>query len=61
MPIPSVMMGKPKDADRFDSYTVDGFEVYVAKSIDVKEDGLKLYIEGFGLLSRLGVEGIKLF
>ncbi len=61
MPIPSVSVGKPKEERRFEHFSVDGIDIYVAKTIDVKDNGLRLYMEGLGFLSRVGVDGIKLF
>ncbi|ABY92584.1 hypothetical protein Teth514_1291 [Thermoanaerobacter sp. X514] len=58
---PSVEIGKPKDneLDRFKRFDIDGVDIYVHKMIEVKERGLKIYMEGLSFLSRPAVDGVK--
>lgn len=39
-PKPSVQMGKPKELDDFDLYTIDGIKAYVDKGVQTKDDEL---------------------
>lgn len=58
---PSVEVGRPKDEEleRFKKLNVDGTDVYVHSMIEVKERGLKIYMEGLSFLSRPAVDGVK--
>lgn len=59
---PSVEVGSPKNnvPGRFEKIVVDGIDVYVHSMIEVKERGLKIYMEGISFLSRPAVDGVKI-
>lgn len=58
-PQPIVLLGKPRvKAEEYDVYPVDGIDVYVQKTINAKDDTLKINYTKILFKESLTVDGI---
>ncbi|MBF0714695.1 hypothetical protein IR085_00250 [Gemella palaticanis] len=54
-------VGKPKKLDEYNHFSTEELEIYVHKSVKLKEEHLTIAMEGFLFLKSLTVHGISLF
>lgn len=59
--VATVTVGKPKKLDEYNHFSTEELEIYVHKSVRLKEDYLTIDLEGFLFLKSLTVHGISLF
>lgn len=60
MQSPTVLLGKPDNADRYDLYNIDDINVYVRKDIQARKNELRILLRKFLWVKELDVEGMRL-
>lgn len=60
MATPFIILGKPRDPERYELHQVDGVNVHIMKSAKAKTGGAVIYVEKFLWTKRLEIRGLQL-
>lgn len=57
---PTVQLGKPEKAERFDLYAVSEINVFIKKDIKVRNDQIHIFLRKFLWIKDLAVDGMRI-